>query len=981
VLFGHQSVFGQAIERRFKNYSIEDGLSQSTIFDIKQDQQGYTWIATADGLNVFNGVEFEVYKKTPGSKTSLSSNFVYAVLPLKNGLIWAVTQDRIINQINPSLKTVKPIALLDDIQENMFAIKQMLIGFEGEIWLSTYENGILVLDESARVIRKINTGNNQLKSNVINQVVKVEDKIFVSTTKGISVFNKSNKNAQHLLIERNIGATYFHRNYLYVSDFNKSQLLKYNYTNLQLSADTLIDGHDIVGIVVTKNNVIWAGTLSEGIFEINQSKTYQYKHSPIDRWSLIDNNIFFLSKDANEDIWIGTNSGLSIYKKAYNAFRLLRKNNSSNSLSSNKIYEIYEDQQQRIWFINYDGSLDVLNKAGFFRTYSPNTGIINIRLRSIVQISEDYFILGSNNSGLFKFYPSKNLFVPIKEFQPKQIRKIKVWNDSTLLIAHLDGLAQLNLQTNTHETNMLKKSYTVYDFLVRDKQIYIATFGGGLLKYNVNQKTSKSYRETDGKLGLQSNNIMAIVPLSSGQLAIGTYGGGLSIFNLEEERFTSLTESEGLRNNSVYGIIEDKKNNLWLSTNIGISRVSSDLKNIKNFDLPIQLQSLEFNEDAFLKASNDQLYFGGVNGVNYFKPDNIEVNINSPMAIINGVIVENERIEYNKNQNIALNYKENDVSFLVTARRISTPEKTTYLYILEGLDNEWRTSPFTNKIDYNNIPPGNYTFKIKSCNEDGYCDETFQEVRFTIKSPIYKTWWFLILLLLLVSASILTFFRYRTNNLRAEYIAKMTNAELRALRIQMNPHFIFNSLNSIQYYVLNSDSKTAYKYLTKFSALMRKTLQHSKENFLPLKDELKALELYLELENLRLENTLNSSIHVSEAIDADKTLIPTLFLQPFVENAIIHGLLPKKGERKISIIIEPLDKGFQCRILDNGIGRKAANELNKNRNRSHKSTALEAIESRIKIINTSGKTKITMTIEDLVKDNKPLGTEVILTIK
>ena len=187
-------------------------------------------------------------------------------------------------------------------------------------------------------------------------------------------------------------------------------------------------------------------------------------------------------------------------------------------------------------------------------------------------------------------------------------------------------------------------------------------------------------------------------------------------------------------------------------------------------------------------------------------------------------------------------------------------------------------------------------------------------------------------------------------------------------------------MNSIQYYVLNSDSKTAYKYLTKFSSLMRRTLQNSKENFLPIKDELESLELYLELENMRLENTLDIKIHTDPEIDKERTLVPTLFMQPFVENAIIHGLLPKNGDRKIQILIEQMDQGIRCVIEDNGIGRDASRELNKKRNRSHQSTALIAIENRIKILNASANTKIKMEIIDLQVENIPTGTRVILEV-
>lgn len=982
MLFWQEDSQAQRIDRRFKNYSIEDGLSQSTILDIKQDANGLIWLATADGLNVFNGVSFEVYKKDPSNPQSISSNFVYSVLPLSNGKVWAITQDRIINEINPRTKVVNRLAILDDIQEDMYAAKQLMLDQEGNVWLSTYEQGVFILDENARVKKHLKVENNLLPSNTINQMFLFGDMVYVSTSNGVAVYKSGNIKPNIILAKRNIGAIFRHKNHLYISDYDRSSLYQYHTNDLSIPLDTLLEQQDILHISVSKNGTVWAGSLSEGIFEISQNKVNQYKHSPIDRWSLIDNNVFSMLEDDNQNIWIGTNSGLSIYKKAYNVFKLLRSHSNQNSLSSNKIYEIYEDNSNRLWFINYDGSLDMLDKFGVFKSYTPNKGAVSIRLRSICQIGPDEFILGSNNSGLFKFNAQFGSFKPIQieNYFPKEIRKIK-YHKELIYIAHDNGIGTYSLDEKKFIPNIIKgRSFVAYDFLMEsDEVLYIATFGSGLLKYNLKQNSLEQFKESDNYPGVIGNNVMCIVKLSNQQLALGTYGGGLSIYQPKNNSFRTFTESDGLRNNSVYGIIEDKKGNLWLSTNIGISKLSHDFSHIHNYDLPIQLQSLEFNEDAFLKSSKGIFYFGGVNGVNFFNPSDIIENTNSPKAVINEIYAENRRLD-NLESTISLNSKENDLIFRINAKRISIPEKTTFKYKLEGLDNEWRTTEFTTKIEYNNLPPGEYTFKLIGCNEYGYCDETVQEMSITIRPPIYKTWWFLTLVILFIGLSVIAFFRYRTNNLRREYAAKMTNAELRALRTQMNPHFIFNSLNSIQYYVLNSDSKTAYKYLTKFSSLMRKTLQHSKENFLPLKDELKALALYLELENMRLEDTLDSQINLHNEIDSEKTLIPTLFLQPFVENAILHGLLPKEGERKISIDIEPLEKGFQCVITDNGIGRKASIELNKNRNRSHKSTALETITNRIKILNESGNVQISMEIIDLSVNDVAAGTQVVLKI-
>ncbi len=389
-------------------------------------------------------------------------------------------------------------------------------------------------------------------------------------------------------------------------------------------------------------------------------------------------------------------------------------------------------------------------------------------------------------------------------------------------------------------------------------------------------------------------------------------------------------------------------------------------------------------QGAFGQGSNVLFYFGGVNGVNFFNPENIVPNTNTPLAIITGLKVGDKNVgideALSEDRVISLGTKENYLQIFFKAMRYAVPEKIRFYYKLEGLEQEWNETSNEDFVRYNNLVPGNYTFLIRACNEDNFCDEEVQRLAFTIAAPFYKTLWFVFLMAFLFLLTVFGIYRFRANNLRKAYAAKMTNVELRALRIQMNPHFIFNSLNSIQYYVLNADSKTAYKYLTKFSSLMRRTLQHSKENFLPLKEELESLKIYLELENLRLENSLNIQIDLDKTIDLQRTLIPTLFLQPFVENAIIHGLLPKEGEKNIRIKIDKHKQGIKCSIEDNGIGRVESTELNKKRNRSHQSTALKAIENRIDILNASASISIHMEIEDLYDGNKASGTRVILII-
>lgn len=987
LLLASNSLLAQPIERRFVNFSLEDGLSQSTILDIKQDAMGFTWLATADGLNVFNGDKFEVFKKNPSDTNTLSDNFVYAILPFNDGKVWVLTQDRIINEVDARTKIVKHIATINEISEEMYSASQMLLGPNGNVWLSTLEQGIFILNRKGKVIKVINEASGLIKSDYIQHLHIGKKYIWVSTTNGLSRLDKNLEKATHYFEGSNNGYALEFQNKLYISLYDKSMVVETEISNPDKIRDTILKNETVISIVSQKDGTLWLGSQFNGIYEIKNKKVFHYKKTQIDRWSLIDNNIFSLYSDYNDDVWIGTNSGLSIYKKAYNIFYLYRHNDNWNSLSSNKIYDIYEDKQGQIWFINYEGGLDMLTNGKFINlNISNKNGLGNARLRSIHQANNGKYYCGTLENGLFEFNPITLTFKSLESAETKIqfIRKIIDYPDSRLLIAHAGGVSVYNTLTTKFEPPPINKQFEAYDLFLSGNILYVASFAQGFFEIDLISNKFINYKYKNTSNSISSNNVMAIVPIGNDTLALGTYGGGISLFDTKTKRFLNFSESDGLRNNSVYGMLKDKENNLWLSTNVGISKWYADRKTVKNYDLPIQLQSLEFNEDAFLKASDGTFYFGGVNGVNFFKPENIIPNTNTPLVVISGLFVGDKKIDISSflasGDRLILQPKENYLQFYFNAMRLSVPEKTTYYYRLEGLEPEWRVATDEEYIRYNNLASGDYTFLIKACNEDGFCDEEIQQLNFSIATPFFNTFWFYGLLLLAFLSTVFWVYRFRTNNLRKEYIAKMTNVELRALRIQMNPHFIFNSLNSIQYYVLNADSKTAYKYLTKFSSLMRRTLQHSKENFLPLKEELESLNIYLELENMRLENTLDIQINCSNDIDTERTLVPTLFMQPFVENAIIHGLLPKEGPKKIEIRIENTSKGIKCVIEDNGIGRNASRELNKKRNRSHQSTALTAIENRISILNASANINIKMDIEDLYDGNNAVGTRVILEI-
>jgi LytS/YehU family sensor histidine kinase len=333
-------------------------------------------------------------------------------------------------------------------------------------------------------------------------------------------------------------------------------------------------------------------------------------------------------------------------------------------------------------------------------------------------------------------------------------------------------------------------------------------------------------------------------------------------------------------------------------------------------------------------------------------------------------------------ERLSLAYNNNYLTFQFVGTTIQSPGKVRYQYMLEGLEDNWNALTNRSEASYGNLPHGHYTFKVKAVNSDGYWSKEYH-YNVTIRPPWWHTWWAYTIFALTLIGVIYTLFRYRLNKVRRDHEMKQKTAELemQALRAQMNPHFIFNSLNSINLFILENNKLQASEYLTKFSRLVRLILNNSREPLIPLERELEALQLYLELESLRFEQRFNYKITVDKNIDTSALKVPPLIIQPYAENAIWHGLMPKKEGGNLDISLYQQEHILVCKITDDGIGRKKAAEYKSKSSSGNKSMGMRITSDRIAILQNQDLGNSYITINDLVlPDGSPGGTEVLLQI-
>jgi hypothetical protein len=450
-------------------------------------------------------------------------------------------------------------------------------------------------------------------------------------------------------------------------------------------------------------------------------------------------------------------------------------------------------------------------------------------------------------------------------------------------------------------------------------------------------------------------------------------------------------------------VLEDNHQNLWMSAISGIGIF--DTKKNESRYLALEEDMLTGSNQDYspcYKLRNGDFVIGKATGFYTLSPDDVLKETRPPQIVVSNFIVFGKQEKAGENnilkkiapgsKEISLNYNENVFSLEFAAIHYGKPEDNRHMYMLEGYDKGWHKAGFDRKISYYNVPPGRYVMKLKASNNRGRWVE--QDTDIIISPAWWNTWWFRIVAAFTVFASFYAIIRSRVQSRFKSQLQrsenekqlsalqhKTTELEMYALRSQMNPHFIFNSLNSINRFILQNNKDLASEYLTKFSKLVRLIFHNSQTALITIDSEMEALQLYLELEALRFDYHFDFNIAIQQDLDISALKVPPLIIQPFVENAIWHGLMHKeeKGHIEIGLIVE--NDLLVCRIKDDGIGRKKAAELKGNSKNTHKSMGMRITADRIALLQRQKLIHNTIQINDLVlADGSAGGTEIIIKL-
>lgn len=800
---------------RFEQLSLQEGLSQSVVNTILQDRKGFLWIGTDDGLNRYDGYNFKVYKPDAADRHSLSDRAITSLAEDAQGYLWVGTRAGGLNRYDPvSGKFTHYIHNKSDDQSIGNNTVHALCMDQNGLWIGT-DNGLDFLDFETNTFTHYRTSSEtppdprSLSGNSIRALIKDSNgTLWIGTDSGgVSLYNK-NRNSftaykfdptkmTSLSSNRILSMAEGRNGEIWIGTANG--LNRYNpatkdFTRFLSSNDPAsIAGNIVYALHMDRFGGVWAGT-DNGLsrYETHTDRFVNHQHEPGIGNSLSNNKVQAIDEDEGGVLWIGTfGGGLNKYNRQQDRFAYYRHNpRDPTSLSSNIIFPILADNRGLVWVGTYGGGLNRFNsETGKFIRFEHNPDIPStISSNNIVSLlldSNGVLWIGTAR-GLDRYHPHTSAFV---HFSPPTgdengdnpgVNISTMYEDSrkTLWVGTDRGLFTFNPTTgiftpyklNLDDPNPIENH--IINAILEDKDgyLWVGTFDDGLKRINLNENRIAHFRNDPNlSTSLSNNAVMVIHQDKNGVLWIGTHGGGLNRYNREIGIFTHFTESDGLPNNILYGILEDDTGSLWLSTNFGLSRFDPAQKSFQNFTTSDGLQGNEFNQNSFARDLYGNMYFGGINGFNIFKPKEIRNNPLPPKISLTSLtqdgvpLGDDPSFEYV--EEVTLAWPRHSFEFEFTAFAYEQPSRNQYAYMLEGFDANWINIGNQRTGRYTNLPGGTYTLRLRASNSDGVWNEQGQSITIVVVPPFWETWWFRGLLVIVFGISFTGVVRWRIKSM------------------------------------------------------------------------------------------------------------------------------------------------------------------------------------------------------------------------
>lgn len=987
---------------RWDHFTVSQGLPSPNIHCITQDSTGYLWLGTDDGLVRYDGYEMVVFSHDPADSTTLSNNDITAIAVDHTGYLWIGTANGL-NRMDPTTGKTSRLFTQEN-QKNKLPghhIRAMLIDSRRRFWIETVD-GSLNLFHAAK--GTVITYSHQAPSQIYykyHQIYEAPDGRLWIAGRGIppvrfdpgsgefTTYPTSRTDPRYK--RENDGACY-------MTDSN-GQLLMGALDGLYVfdqrnGTVRKIHAASTFALVSDGHGQVWAATGS-GVFRHYTGKRPpdRLSHDENNPASLINNHVNVVFVDASGCLWAGTREGLSRWAPARHKFKLFtHRAGNENTLGSSRVSALVPGPDNALW-IGTDGSgLDRLDLATeTFRHYKPeNTpGMKGGRIKALYFDRFHQLWVGlwhgtgfghldivTGRFSLYSFDPSTQMYDWYNDFAEDELNNFYVgfWGAG--------GVTRFNRTTRKFgESFFHNRSDPVVSRLTTDLycdrlgKIWIGSSDNGFSTYNPWSDRMTSYPATPQ--GFPEEGVNAFFEDSQGRMWIAAKG--FYRFYQSAAQFVDIGAWCQLPARSYFAITEDKNKMLWLSTDRGLIRFNPENYSFTVFTANDGLQGDLFSKAA-CRLADGRLAVGGNGGLNLFDPDEVVVDDFAPAITITSLTINGQLV---KGENpidrlSALRHDENFITIRFAAFDFNNPDNIRYNYQLKGFDDRTViTGHGSHEAVFTNVPPGEYRLIIHSTNAGGVWVDNHLAVTVRIGEPWWNSWWFSSLLVIMIGGGLYWLVRNRSEKARIK--EESLELQQKLLRSRMNPHFIFNSLFAIQNFIYANSTDIAGRYLSDFALLMRRILDQSAEDFIPLAQEIKTLELYLKLQLMRFPDRYTASVEVDPKLDINEAFVPPMLVQPLVENAIEHGIKNRIGGL-IRVFITIHGGAMVITVADNGVGIQNRDEgaFQAGSKRTH---ALQITRDRIALLNAKFHTQLSF----VIKATNPLdthfpGTTIELTI-
>ena len=959
-----QLAIGQPIEESvsYINYTVTNGLPSNETYDVFQDSRGYIWIGTDKGVVKYDGHTFKTYTTRDG----LTDNTVFRIQEDFKGRIWFITYNRRLCYLENGtfkkylynkqlLQATKQLAIsstitdfhIDELNNVNLIVCDFLtikITSKGVVSISELTKTDFLRYRSFNSINQIGLLVNELKNKFNFEKSNIKS-IFSSVEFSTKI---------HIVVEdSNIfcGAN----NGLYISSVSPAFKTRY-----------ILPEFQITGIVTDIDNGLWCSTLKDGVIYIPNPSLIAYK-VPVRKMQHIhgiipqNNHLVFSFDQAPTSLYMTNNENSSIVK-TNDIIKTRQIPNDCLQTGIKFASTIYLDnfvfRINTVTLIDSSKIMAFSGKSGFL-ILTPN------KPTTFPHASNDHFKYDPR----FLYPKNHSHIINLPQITAEDGYK-KLWN-----VFNEKSYAQ-KVDDPDIINRWLKKfnSKVTTVFKASNNKIWVGTIDG-LQLLNIKNQTLQRVEINRN----QSISVQDIIETKDSSLFIATKVNGIYI--RKENFIDSITINSGLLSNTINQVLYDSENNkIWVATNKGM-----DILKKKNDKWVIEhtitkydgIKSANIEEFRF---QDNFLYFVIERTIYKIDTNTLNYKINKPFIYISSLNVENSLIQSSNKTH--LSYDSNNIQINYRGISYKSQNDIIYKYQLSPINDTWQTTTNDNII-FNALPPDDYTLQLKAINIDGVESE-IKTMHFSIIPAFWMTWWFksFVIILAIILGYKLSIKTIQTYKSQAQFQRTINEMQIISLQSKMNPHFIFNSLNSIQNYILKNEKTNANQYLLEFSKLIRTILQNSDSTTISLQSELETLKMYVNLEKKRIRKEFKYTEDIDSEIDMKNCIIPSLLIQPYIENAIWHGKVYSNPNGEIKLSILKKENTLFIEICDNGIGIKNA-EASKVKKTKHKSLGTSVTKKRIELLSELNNEMSDVTISEAFRnenDNIYVGTRITFNI-